>query len=177
MKIYIKSFALLVAITLASSLNLTAGGCGGCSSYCSKSDSKKDIVATAINAGNFETLVAAVKAAGLVETLQGDGPFTVFAPNDDAFAKLSEEEIANLLKPENKQLLTSILTYHVIPAKVMAKDVKSGTAPTVNGQELTIMVSDGNVTVNGANVIATDIKCQNGVIHVIDSVILPPNES
>lgn len=132
-----------------------------------------DIVAVASGAGKFNTLVAAVKAAGLVETLQGKGPFTVFAPTDEAFAKLPEGTVASLLKPENKEKLVAILTYHVVPGKVMAADVKTMKAKTVNGKELSIKVEDGKVTVDDAKVIKTDVAAKNGVIHVIDSVILP----
>jgi uncharacterized surface protein with fasciclin (FAS1) repeats len=132
-----------------------------------------DIVAVASGAGNFKTLVAAVKAAGLVETLQGKGPFTVFAPTDDAFAKLPKDTLDDLLKPENKEKLAGILTYHVIAGKVMAADVKTMSAKTVNGKELNIKVEDGKVTVNDANVVKTDIAASNGVIHVIDTVLLP----
>ena len=132
-----------------------------------------DIVAVASGAGSFKTLVAAVKAAGLVETLQGKGPFTVFAPTDEAFAKLPAGTLDNLLKPENKEKLVGILTYHVVPGKVMAADVKTMKVKTVNGKELDIKVDGGKVTVNGANVVKTDIPASNGVIHVIDLVILP----
>jgi uncharacterized surface protein with fasciclin (FAS1) repeats len=129
----------------------------------------KDIVDTAIAAGAFETLVAAVKAAGLVETLKGEGPFTVFAPTDDAFKKLPAGTVENLLKPENKDKLIAILTYHVIPGEVMSSDIlKIGTAKTVNGQEISI-----GLNVDSAKVIKADIKCANGIIHVIDNVILP----
>ena len=135
---------------------------------------KKDIVDTAVGAEGFSTLVAAVKAAGLVETLKGEGPFTVFAPNDAAFAKIDKATLGSLLKPENKDKLTAILTYHVVAGKVMAADVVNlKSAKTVNGQSATIKVSDGTVMVDGAKVIATDIECGNGVIHVIDSVIMP----
>ncbi|MDA3874407.1 MAG: fasciclin domain-containing protein [Kiritimatiellae bacterium] len=133
-----------------------------------------DIVDTAIAAGSFETLVAAVKAAGLVDTLKGDGPFTVFAPTDEAFAALPEGTVQNLLKPENKDKLVAILTYHVVPGKVMAADVVTlNSATTVQGQDITITTMDGGVKVNGANVVKTDIKTSNGVIHVIDQVIMP----
>lgn len=133
---------------------------------------KKNIVETAIGAGQFNTLVAAVKAAGLVETLSSPGPFTVFAPTDDAFAKLPEGTIESLL--QNKDKLTSILTYHVVSGKVMASDVVNlNSAKTVNGKKITIMVKDGTVMVNNAKVIKADIECSNGVIHVIDTVILP----
>ena len=125
-------------------------------------------------AGNFTTLAAALEAAGLVETLQGDGPFTVFAPTDAAFAKLPAGTVANLLKPENKGQLASILTYHVVSGKVKAEDVvKLSSAKTVQGSSVTIRVKDGTVYVDNAKVTATDIKASNGVIHVIDSVILP----
>jgi uncharacterized surface protein with fasciclin (FAS1) repeats len=134
---------------------------------------KQDIVAVAAGAGNFKTLVTAIKAAGLVETLQGKGPFTVFAPTDEAFAKLPEGTLAELLKPENKAKLVGVLTYHVVPGKVMAADVKTMKAKTVNGQELAIEDADGKVTVNKANVTKTDIAASNGVIHVIDAVLLP----
>jgi len=134
----------------------------------------KDIVDTAVGAGSFKTLVAAVKAAGLVDTLKGDGPFTVFAPTDDAFAKLPEGTIANLLKPENKDQLAAILAYHVVPGKVLASDVvKIASAKTSNGKSVSVKVSGSGVMIDGANVIATDIETSNGVIHVIDSVILP----
>ena len=132
-----------------------------------------DIVAVASGAGSFNTLVAAVKAAGLVETLQGTGPFTVFAPTDEAFAKLPKGTVEDLLKPENKQKLVAILTYHVVPGKVMAADVKTMKAKTVNGKELSIVVADGKVTVDKANVVKTDVAAKNGVIHVIDTVVLP----
>jgi len=132
-----------------------------------------DIVAVASGAGSFKTLVAAVKAAGLVETLQGKGPFTVFAPTDKAFAKLPAGTLEDLLKPENKEKLVAILTYHVVPGKVMAADVKTMKAKTVNGKELSIKVEDGNVTVDNAKVIKTDVAAKNGVIHVIDTVVLP----
>ena len=134
----------------------------------------QDIVDTAVSAGSFNTLVAAVKAAGLVDTLKGAGPFTVFAPTDAAFAKLPAGTVEDLLKPENKSKLVAILTYHVVPGKVMAKDVvKLHEAKTVNGQELTVNAEMGSVMVNNAKVVKTDILCTNGVIHVIDTVILP----
>lgn len=134
----------------------------------------KDIVDTAVAAGDFKTLAAALEAAGLVDTLKGPGPFTVFAPTDEAFAKLPAGTVEDLLKPENKQKLISILTYHVVAGKVMASDVvKLHEAKTVNGQDVKIMVEDGKVMVNNANVIKTDIECSNGVIHVIDAVLLP----
>lgn len=124
-------------------------------------------------AGHFDTLVAAVKAAGLVDTLSGPGPFTVFAPTDEAFAKLQAGTVDTLLKPENKEKLAAILKYHVLAGKVMAADVKTMDVKTVNGKELPIKVEAGKVTVGGANVIKTDIAASNGVIHVIDTVLIP----
>ncbi|MGD9193544.1 MAG: fasciclin domain-containing protein [Desulfobacterales bacterium] len=138
------------------------------------SHEKKDIVDTAVSAGSFNTLVAAVKAADLVDTLKSEGPFTVFAPTDDAFAKLPAGTLDDLLKPENKDKLASILTYHVVPGKVMAKDVATmKMAETVNGQSFTVSMVGENVMVDNAKVVQADIECSNGVIHVIDSVILP----
>jgi uncharacterized surface protein with fasciclin (FAS1) repeats len=138
------------------------------------SDSMHDIVDTAVAAGTFSTLVAAVTAAGLVETLKGAGPFTVFAPSDAAFAKLPAGTVEGLIKPENKAKLTAILTLHVMPGKVMAKDVggKKLTPATVNGATVLVDGTNG-VTVNGATVVTADIECTNGVIHVIDSVLMP----
>jgi len=134
----------------------------------------QDIVDTAVSAGSFNTLVAAVKAAGLVDTLKGPGPFTVFAPTDEAFAKLPPGTVEDLLKPENKAKLISILTYHVVPGKIMAKDVvKLQSAKTVNGQELAVKAAVGSVMVGNAKVVKTNIQCTNGVIHVIDTVLLP----
>ena len=133
----------------------------------------KTIVEVAAGAGQFNTLVAAVKAAGLVDTLSGKGPFTVFAPTDEAFAKLPAGTVDNLLKPENKDKLTAVLTYHVLSGKVMAADVKTMSAKTVNGKEASIKVEDGKVTIGTANVVKTDIAASNGVIHVIDTVLIP----
>lgn len=136
----------------------------------------KDIVATAVGAGQFKTLAAALTQADLVATLQGPGPFTVFAPTDAAFAKLPAGTVESLLKPENKAKLTQILTYHVVPGTVTAAEVvKLREAKTVNGQPLQVRVSGGSVSINDAKVTATDIAASNGVIHVIDTVILPPN--
>jgi len=137
----------------------------------------KDIVDTAIADGRFTTLVTAVQAAGLVDTLKGEGPFTVFAPTDDAFAKLPAGTVEELLKPENKQKLTDILLYHVVSGKVMAADVtKLTSATTVLGKDVAVKVDMGNVYINDAKVIITDIETSNGVIHVIDTVLLPPAE-
>lgn len=134
----------------------------------------KDIVDTAVEAEDFNTLVAAVQAAELVETLKGEGPFTVFAPTDAAFAKLPDGTVEDLLKPENKDKLVAILTYHVIPDKVTAEQVVGlSEAKTVNGQSVTISVADNVVKVDDAQVIQTDIMTSNGVIHVIDTVIMP----
>ena len=136
---------------------------------------RKDIVDTAVGAGSFKTLVAAVQAAGLVETLKGKGPFTVFAPTDEAFAKLPAGTVESLLKPENKEKLVAVLTYHVVPGKVMAADVvKLTEAPTVQGSKAKVKVVDGTVMIDNAKVVKTDIETSNGVIHVIDAVILPP---
>ena len=133
----------------------------------------KDIVDTAVGAGNFTTLVAAVEAAGLVDTLKGDGPFTVFAPTDAAFAALPEGTVESLLLPENKDQLVSILTYHVVAGKVMSTDLSEGLeAETVQGQNITITL-EGGAKVNGATISTADIETSNGVIHVIDAVILP----
>lgn len=135
---------------------------------------EKDIVETAVGAGSFKTLAAAATAAGLIETLQGEGPFTVFAPTDKAFEKLPEGTVESLLKPENKTKLQNILKYHVVPGAVFAGDVVNlKSAKTVLGQEAKIQVKNGKVMIDGATVVATDIKCKNGVIHIIDSVILP----
>ncbi|MEM7278306.1 MAG: fasciclin domain-containing protein [Pseudomonadota bacterium] len=139
-----------------------------------KNHQKADIVDVAIEAGQFNTLAAALKAADLVDTLKGDGPFTVFAPTDAAFAKLPEGTVESLLLPENKDQLIAILTYHVVPGAVKAaKVVDLSSAKTVNGADIAIAVSNGAVTVDNATVIKTDIADANGVIHVIDSVILP----
>jgi len=134
----------------------------------------KDIVDTAVAAGQFKTLAAALKAAGLIDTLKGPGPFTVFAPTDEAFAKLPKGTVEELLKPENKAKLTAILTYHVVPGKVMAADVVKVTeAKTVQGQAIKVNAMGGKVMVDSANVVKADITATNGVIHVIDNVLMP----
>jgi uncharacterized surface protein with fasciclin (FAS1) repeats len=162
-------FTLFVLVAVVSLMSVSSGFAAD-----KKKGKAKDIVDTAVAAGNFKTLAAALKAADLVETLQGNGPFTVFAPTDEAFGKLPKGTVEDLLKPENKAKLVGILTYHVVPGKVMAADVvKLSKAKTVQGSEVKITVEDGKVKVDGANVTATDIKCKNGVIHVIDAVILP----
>ena len=163
----LKTTALLIMTFFA--FSASAGG-----SYAKK----KDIVDTAVAAGSFNTLVAAVKAAGLVDTLKGKGPFTVFAPTDEAFAKLPAGTLESLLLPENKAKLAAILTYHVVSGKVKAKDVvKLTSAKTVQGSDVTIMIKDGGVVLNGnSNVTTTDIATSNGVIHVIDTVLLPTSK-
>jgi uncharacterized surface protein with fasciclin (FAS1) repeats len=132
-----------------------------------------DIVDTAIANGNFKTLVTAVQAAGLVETLKSPGPFTVFAPTDAAFAKLPKGTVEDLLKPENKAKLAGILTYHVVSGKVLAKDVKTGPVKTVEGSSAALKVDASGVTIDNAKVVTADVIASNGVIHVIDTVILP----
>lgn len=157
----LKSAILAAAIGLAGGLGAQAA--------------EKDIVDTAVEAGQFRTLAAALEAAGLVETLKGAGPFTVFAPTDDAFAKLPAGTVETLLKPENKDQLTAILTYHVVPGKLMSQDVAGiDEAETVNGKMIDIEVDGSAVKVNAATVTQADIAASNGVIHVIDAVILPP---
>lgn len=134
-----------------------------------------DIVQTAVQAGQFKTLAKALEAAGLIETLKGSGPFTVFAPTDEAFARVPKDKLEALLK--DKKALTGVLTYHVVPGKVMAADVvKLDSAKTVQGKKVSIAAADGKVKVNGATVIKADIPCTNGVIHVIDAVLLPPTD-
>lgn len=164
-----KKFAFALALLVALPFSVNA------------EDEPKDIVDTAVGAKKFTTLVAAVKAAGLVETLKGKGPFTVFAPLDSAFAKLPEGTVATLVKPENKKTLTGILTYHVVAGKVMAADAikvakGAGKAKTVQGSEIKITLKNGSVYVNGAKVVTADVKCSNGVIHIIDTVIMPPKQ-
>lgn len=179
------TLTLAIAVVAAMSSTSFAGSCGsGSHSHDDKSkattasavsksyDKSADIVETAISAENFTTLVAAVKAAGLVEALKGDGPFTVFAPTDEAFAALPEGTVEALLKDTEK--LTAILTYHVVPGIVKAEDVvKVDKAETLQGQSVMVKVSDGKVMIDNANVIKTDIMASNGVIHVIDAVIMP----
>ena len=156
-----KSVLFAAAITLGSSVSAFAA--------------EKDVVDTAVEAGQFKTLAAALEAAGLVTTLKGTGPFTVFAPTDKAFAKLPAGTVENLLKPENKQKLTEILTYHVVAGKVMAADVAGiDEAKSVNGKMIDIEVEGSTVKVNDAAVTAADLAASNGVIHVIDKVIMPP---
>ena len=165
----VSSLSVAALVVVMSSMSLA--DCG----ECSKSNaSKHDIVDTAIKAGSFKTLAAALTAADLVETLKGKGPFTVFAPTDEAFAELPKGTVENLLKPENKDKLVAVLTYHVVAGKVMAADVvKLKKAKTVQGSEVSIKVNKKGVMVDAANVVKTNIDCTNGVVHVIDAVILP----
>ena len=168
----------VVAVFALATAALVAGPVAFASDYGDKAKATKDIVDTAVAAGSFGTLAAALTAAGLVETLKGKGPFTVFAPTDAAFAKLPAGTVENLLKPENKAQLTNILTYHVVAGSVKAADVvKLTEAKTVQGQSVKITVKDGKVSVDGATVTATDIAASNGVIHVIDSVIMPKEQA
>jgi uncharacterized surface protein with fasciclin (FAS1) repeats len=167
--------SVLAAAALATALTLSA--CGSDSETASDSMTEETSVGTivdvAVGAGNFTTLVAAVTAADLVETLSGTGPFTVFAPTDEAFAALPAGVLDALLLPENKALLAQILTYHVVAGQVMAADVTDSDVATVEGQTVKLSTAMG-VTVNGANVVAADVAASNGVIHAIDAVILPP---
>jgi uncharacterized surface protein with fasciclin (FAS1) repeats len=162
---------LAVLATLAFAFAATQASAG---EYGMTEKPSDDIIEVAVSAGQFGTLAAALDAADLVDTLKGDGPFTVFAPTDSAFAKLPEGTVENLLKPENREQLVAILTYHVVPGRVAASDVvKLDSATTVNGTDVAIQVIDGNVRIDDATVITADIEASNGVIHVIDSVILP----
>ncbi len=162
----------LVAMLAFVSTSQAGGSCDYGKS--AKADVKPDIVDTAVSAGSFTTLVAALEGANLVDTLKGDGPFTVFAPTDEAFAKLPEGTVAELLKPENKDKLTAILTYHVVPGKVLASDVANmKLAKTVNGKSLSIDADASGVRIDNANVAKADIITANGVIHVIDEVVIP----
>lgn len=163
MKMSRKFFAIAACLSL---IGMSTGIAGG--------HYKKDIVDTAVGAGSFETLVAAVTAAGLVDALKGDGPLTVFAPTDEAFAKLPAGTVESLLKPENLEKLQAILKYHVVPKKLMASDVTSSAgADSLQGGMLIFEVKDGKAFVAGSQILKTDIECSNGVIHVIDTVMLP----
>ena len=173
MKTFTKTLAsAAVAAALATGMTFAVAG----ANYGTKATStapamKADIVDTAVSAGQFTTLAKALTEAGLIDTLKGSGPYTVFAPTDAAFAKIPADQLNALLA--DKAMLTKVLTYHVVPGTVMAKDVKPGMVKTVEGQDLTIAMNDQGVQVNQANVIMTDIVASNGVIHVIDSVVLP----
>ncbi len=178
---YLTAAGSALALALALTLPAQAGSCGGAApagSGASKAQEKSDIVTIAAGNETFSTLVAAVQAAGLVEILQSEGPFTVLAPTNEAFAALPEGTLESLLLPENRETLIAILTYHVIPAKAMAADVvKLDSAPTIQGSPVAIHVKESKVVINHANVIMTDVKASNGVIHVIDAVLLPPMAS
>jgi uncharacterized surface protein with fasciclin (FAS1) repeats len=168
---------LATAATLVMAASSWAG-CGACGSCSKTATHQHDIVDTAVEAGQFKTLVTAVQAAGLVDVLKGQGPFTVFAPTDEAFAKLPQGTLETLLRPENKDKLTAILTYHVAPGKLAASDVTHATgALTANGQWLGFRTADGKVMVDEATVVKADIACKNGVIHVIDRVVLPEQQN
>ena len=172
---YAVAFGVAALLLGTSSVAEAGKKCAGSSAttVAHKKEAKTDIVDTAVNAGSFKTLAAALKAAGLVDTLKGKGPFTVFAPTDEAFAKLPAGTVETLLKPENKAKLTAILTYHVVAGDVKAADVvKLKSAETVQGQSVKIDATDG-VQINNAEVVKADIECSNGVIHVIDAVLLP----
>jgi uncharacterized surface protein with fasciclin (FAS1) repeats len=168
-------FALLGTIGFIDGQWLSAGdNCRAATVPVASMSDSKDIVETAVAAGSFKTLAAALKAADLINTLKGKGPFTVFAPTDEAFAKLPKGTVEDLLKPENKKKLVKILTYHVVPGNVEAKEVvKLHKAKSVEGSEIAISINGRQVKVDNANVVKTDIECNNGVIHVIDAVILP----
>jgi uncharacterized surface protein with fasciclin (FAS1) repeats len=170
MKCSISAVAIVALLVVSTNYARAANTC----SMTPAQAKSKDIVDTAVGAGSFKTLAAALGAGGLVETLKGKGPFTVFAPTDAAFKKLPAGTVESLLKPENKKKLVSILTYHVVPGRVMAADVVNlKEAKTVQGSKVKIKVMDGKVKVDNATVVKTDINAANGVIHVIDSVILP----
>jgi uncharacterized surface protein with fasciclin (FAS1) repeats len=175
MKIQINTLKIVVAtLSLAATPFIASAHCGGCAADAKDHKHADDIVDVAVEAGSFTTLAAALQAAGLVDTLRGDGPFTVFAPTDEAFAKLPAGTVESLLKPENKQQLVDILTYHVVSGKVQAKEVvKLDSATTVEGSDVAIQVKNGAVFVDNAKVVKADIAASNGIIHVIDSVILP----
>ncbi len=171
-----KTYLVACAVPVSMLAMSLFGGCqqDGKAHSMNTAQAKPDIVETAVAAGDFQTLVAAVQAADLVETLKSPGPYTVFAPTDEAFAKLPAGTVENLLKPENKQQLQSILLYHVVPGKVMASDVvKLSSAKTAQGSSVDIQTAGAGVMVDQASVVKTDIECSNGVIHVIDAVILP----
>lgn len=167
-------FVLAIAITSIAALAPLSATAGGHA----KKAASKDIVDTAVAAGQFTTLATALQAAGLIDALKGDGPFTVFAPTDAAFAKLPNGTVDDLLKPENIDQLKAVLTYHVVPGKIMAADIGAKARPaTLQGATVDVVSGDGGVTINDASVTSADIEASNGVIHVIDSVILPPAAS
>ncbi len=175
MNIVKKTSGVFVAIALATGLAACAQSNANESAMSKQQMAKADIVDTAVSAGKFNTLVAAVQAADLVDTLKSPGPFTVFAPTDEAFDKLPAGTVETLLKPENKDKLIQILTYHVVSGKVMSSDIagKKLDAGSVEGSKLTINAQDGGVMINDASVVAADVESSNGVIHIIDTVLLP----
>jgi uncharacterized surface protein with fasciclin (FAS1) repeats len=181
LRIVFGSFRLLAAVFLVVGMVVNVAALAGGHSA-AKQATQGDIVDVAVDAGTFATLVAAVQAAELVDALKGEGPYTVFAPTDEAFAALPEGTVENLLKPENQAQLQAVLLYHVVPGKVMKSDLESGSldAETLQGSTVEIIKSEGwtekqrLITVNGANVVTADVAASNGVIHVIDAVILPP---
>lgn len=178
MKTMLKIMTVTALVTFAvPQAQAHCGACGTESHDHDHAEAKLDIVDTAVAAGDFKTLAAALTAAGLVDALKGEGPFTVFAPTDAAFAKLPEGTIDSLLKPENLDQLTAILTYHVVSGQLNAEEVvMRNSAKTLNSEKITIQTSNEGVRINGAKVVATDILASNGVIHVIDSVLLPPEK-
>ncbi len=170
----LRNWSMTIAITslmaLGFGVSVSAAAAGGSTA----ATAEADIVDTAVAAGQFNTLAAALEAADLISTLKGAGPFTVFAPTDEAFSKLPQGTVETLLKPENRDQLIAVLTYHVVPGKVMSGDVVSlSAATTVQGSDIAIAVVDGSVRIDDATIIAADVPASNGVIHVIDSVILP----
>ncbi len=172
--ITLRTAATAAALAIGLFLAPTVSTASECSDNATTKTATRCVVDTAKEAGTFNTLLTAVKAAGLESTLRGEGPFTVFAPTDEAFQKLPKGTVEELLKPENKEKLKAVLTYHVVPGKVYAKDVvKLSSAKTVNAKEVKITVDGEKVKVDNANVVKTDIEARNGVIHVIDAVILP----
>jgi len=173
-----KNLALITALSIAgvsfaAAPSFAAGGCGTTQTAV-RVEAEKNIIETAVAAGNFSTLATALKAAELIDTLQGEGPFTVFAPTDEAFAKIPARTLEGLLKPEARGTLTNILTYHVVSGRVSAEKVVTlKNAAALNGQRLSVRVSDAGVTIDGSKVVVTDIECSNGIIHVIDTVMMP----
>jgi uncharacterized surface protein with fasciclin (FAS1) repeats len=171
-----KTLKVALAMVLALSIPAAAiaGGCGGSKSAQASYSQQEDIIDTAVDAGSFNTLAAALSAAGLVDALKGDGPYTVFAPTDEAFAKLPEGTVEELLKPENKEMLTRVLTYHVVPGKVTAAQVAHlENAEALSGDRLSIAANGKGVLIDDAKVIQADVEASNGVIHVIDTVLIP----
>lgn len=176
MKTLNRRFSLLLPLFLVGGISISTAACSSDDDSIVEADDPGTIVDVAVE-NEFQTLVAAVQAAGLVETLQGAGPFTVFAPTDEAFAKLPDGTVESLLLPENKDQLVAILTYHVVPGEVRSDQVVNlSKAATVQGAEIAITVEGGSVKINDATVILADVDASNGVIHVIDTVLLPPSE-